>query len=101
MVDYDIVIGGSSPEKKIASLGGQGILRVSDLEDLRDSVRRVFELMSDGQWHRAKAIKIAAGGGTEQSEGLRRMRELRDNGLVVEKRHVKGTRAHEYKLTQA
>ena len=62
----------------IARLGGVGILTAHDLTDLSAGVVRVYNLMKDGRWHRAEEIRLAAGkGGEEASEGLRRLRELR------------------------
>ena len=60
-------------EKAIRALGGEGILTLSDLPALNTQRRRVWSLKSDGLWHPANEILAAAGG----SEGLRRMRELR------------------------
>jgi|TARA_Y100000034_G_scaffold101689_1_gene126140 hypothetical protein len=74
-----------------ARLGGVGILTDQDLADLKGGVRRVFDLMSDGEWYDRNAICLAAGtDGIPAYEGMRRMRELRDRGLEVEGRRLGG-----------
>jgi hypothetical protein len=53
-------------------------LSEDDLRALSAGCQLVFDLVRDGQWHEAKNIRLAAGGGDhEASEGLRRLRELR------------------------
>ena len=81
-------------DRKIESLGGEGILKPSDLPDLGEGCMRVLGLMNDGEWHDANAI-IAA---SKQREGLRRMREWRKY-FTIERRRLKGKRDFEYKLT--
>ena len=83
----------------IARLGGTGIITEADIADFSEAKRRIFLLMSDGQWHRAEAIKAVAGvEGMPAAEGLRRMRSLRDvRGLNIERRNVSG-RTWEYQL---
>lgn len=86
-----------STEHGIAKLGGAGILTASDLEDLGAGKRRVYELMKDGRYHRPDEIKLAAGkSGKPASEGLRRMRELRE-WYIVDRRAV-SDRLFEYRL---
>ena len=59
---------------RIKKLGGEGILTRTDITDLTGQRAKVLWLMLDGNWHQAEAIRLAAGG----SEGLRRLRELRE-----------------------
>ena len=60
--------------ERIKKLGGAGILTRADITDLTGQRAKVLWLMLDGKWHSADAIREAAGG----SEGLRRLRELRE-----------------------
>ena len=60
--------------ERIKRLGGAGILTRSDITDLTSQRAKVLWLMMDGFWHSADDIRDAAGG----SEGLRRLRELRE-----------------------
>ena len=70
-------------------------LTCQDMKDFNESQMRVFELMSDGNWHDAIAIRAAAQG----SEGLRRLRELRAKGYVIDKRKTAGGgRLLEYRM---
>ena len=61
---------------------------VDDVKRLTSAKERVQRLMSDGQWHTAVEIREVGG-----SEGLRRLREIRDDGknrgVVVEKRRIR------------
>lgn len=69
---------GMNFKNTIDGLGGFGILTDSDLVALGGGVRRVYELMRDGQWHTREQIELAAGtNGKPAAEGMRRMRELR------------------------
>lgn len=79
----------------IRKLGGEGILKRSDIQDLTSQRERVLWLMLDGLWHRASDIIRVAGG----SEGLRRLRELRDiDGAVIDRVRVHGSREFVYRL---
>ena len=73
-------------EKDLKRLGGVGILTDKDLAELSEGVRRVYALMSDMAWHSAEDIRLAAGNGRPASEGLRRLRELRERVNIVKKR---------------
>jgi hypothetical protein len=53
-------------------------LSVSDLIELENAVKRVFTLLSDGDWH-SRTELVAAGG----SEGTRRARELRPLFVLI------------------
>jgi hypothetical protein len=62
-----------------------------------DSARgRVLHLLLDRQWHPSHAITDPAVGG---SEGLRRLRELRSAGCVIDKRRASAG-VYEYRLAQ-
>lgn len=84
--------------KKAKELGGRGLLTEQDLRELADGVRRVYELMKDGEWYTPDAICMAAGqGGKRAGDGLRRMRQLREK-YQVEKRRLGGDRIWVYRL---
>jgi hypothetical protein len=72
-------------ERRIVRLGGESILRRSQAAQTTVGVLRVLDLMLDEQPHAAHEIRRAAGGEREASEGLRRMRELRSLGFMVER----------------
>ena len=65
---------------------------VEDVERLTSAKERVQRFMADGQWHTASEIREVGG-----SEGLRRLRELRQDGHVIDKRKVKGG-LYEYRV---
>jgi len=63
----------------LKSIGAEGILDESELVQLGKAERRVYELMKDMKWHDANEIRMAAGtGGKPASEGLRRLRALKE-----------------------
>lgn len=67
-----------------------------DATELKAGVREVLALMKDGQWHDAEKIIKVSG----VRDGLRRMRELRAKGYVVEKKRLdRETRNWHYRLT--
>jgi len=74
-------------QKSAKALGGAGILTQRDLVELSAGAKRVADMMGDGLWYEADEIRTAAGeNGRPASEGLRRLRELRDlPGIVVDK----------------
>lgn len=75
---------------ELRRLGGEGILNTTDLDDLKAGVRRVFDLMQDGDWYDRNAICLAAGtDGIPAYEGMRRMRELRE-WFTVERKRLDG-----------
>ena len=80
----------------IKRLGGEGILRRSDVADLKNQRDKVLYLMLDGNWHDAGQIIAASGG----REGLRRMRELREipNVVIERKPHPDFKRDFMYRL---
>ena len=79
--------------KRVAALGGAGVLTTDDVPDLDAGCIRVLAFMRDHEWHSAESIIAASG----QREGLRRMRELR-RLFAVERRRVGGKRDWEYRL---
>ncbi len=81
--------------QKLRALGATGILTADDIPHLTSQRRRVLDFMIDGEWHTGPAIVEVAGG----SEGLRRLRELREiTGVEIKRRRVEGTRTFEYQL---
>ena len=90
--------------KTIVSLGGRQTLTLGDVEDFSTGVAQVLALMADHAWHPADHIRKAAGVGKciEASEGLRRMRQLRDpehGGFTINGRKSKwNSRLWEYQL---
>jgi len=86
--------------RRLAMLGANdGPIFQDELEDLTAGCRRVYLLMKDGRWHSASAIRLAAGGGDQEaSEGLRRLREIRQIGCTFEKRRIEDSRLFEYRL---
>jgi hypothetical protein len=80
--------------RRIAALGGKGILREDDVADLDASVAKVFEFMRDGEWHTATEIIEAAG----CREGLRRMRDLRPTFTIDKRRSGISKREFEYRI---
>lgn len=80
------------------ALGGLGILTDKDLDELSAGTRRVYFLMSDKRWHYSGEIRKAAGkDGNPASEGLRRLRELRDHFSIEKERRGPG-RCWAYRL---
>lgn len=63
--------------------------RAANTAKLTDARLRVYHLMIDGRWHRPDEIRMAAGcNGIPATEGLRRMRELRASGFIIETRQI-------------
>ena len=74
----------------------------SELKSMKAGVRRVYNLMRGGSWHYAADIRLAAGSdGFPASEGLRRMRELRQFGIEIERERIEGTRHWRYRLVSS
>jgi len=90
----------AAPVKSLKSLGAVGVLRSSELPALSAGTRRVAELMRDSEWHSAETIKLAAGSdGLPASEGLRRLRELRDlPNVEIDRRRAVDGRLFEYRM---
>ncbi len=65
--------------RKAKKLGGFGWLTEADIKELGGGKLRVLLLMSDGRARNRREICLAAGtNGVPASEGLRRLRELRE-----------------------
>lgn len=85
----------------IKSIGGEKHLTHQDAIELSAGCRRVLELMKDGDWHDADEICLAAGkNGIPAREGLRRARQLRQLGYLLECEKGKG-RNFKYRLRAA
>lgn len=54
----------------------------------------VLIVLSDGLWHKTMSFLTPACG----SEGLKRLRELRQRGLPIEARRIEGSAQWEYRL---
>ena len=79
----------------IKKLGGTGILRRQDVQDLKNQRSRVLWLMLDGDWHSGQEIVRVAGG----TEGLRRLRELREiPNIAIERKRMNERREYLYRL---
>lgn len=87
-------------EEYIKSIGGEKHLDENDAVQLKAGTKRVLELMKDGQWHEADEICLAAGqNGIPAREGLRRARELRRLGYLLECSKGEG-RSFKYRLRE-
>ena len=91
----------------LKSIGAEGILDESELVQLGKAERRVYELMKDMKWHDANEIRMAAGtGGKPASEGLRRLRALKEplgeiRYYIERKRDPEGSRLFLYRVKHA
>ena len=82
-------------QRVIVALGGTGKLTESDVPELNAAALRILFLLSDGQWHTATKIIEAS----QQREGLRRLRQLRQAGYEINSRRMTGEgREWEYQL---
>ena len=77
----------------IASIGGDGIIQRKDIAHLKAGVKEVFKIMSDGRWYTIRELRKAI----DQEEAGRRMRELREAGINIEKRRSPFSRAWHYR----
>jgi hypothetical protein len=68
--------------REIKMLGGEGTLVEADLPSLGAAAERVLALLADHQWHSATEVIQAS----QQREGLRRLRQLRQAGHRIEAR---------------
>tara|TARA_R110000824_G_scaffold294669_3_gene483061 strand:- start:1544 stop:1972 length:429 start_codon:yes stop_codon:yes gene_type:complete len=80
--------------KYVASIGGEGIIRKQDIPILYKGVQQVFDIMKDGKWYTIPQLRERTG----QEGADRRMRELRQNGYIVDRRRVGDSRMWEYRL---
>jgi hypothetical protein len=62
-------------------IGGEGTLTEPDLRDFQAATHRVYEMLSDHAWHSASEVYDV----TKQRDGMRRLRELRQVGICVER----------------
>lgn len=81
--------------REIKRLGGEGILNDRDIRDFSKVQLALIEYMADGEWYAATTIIEWSG----QREGLRRLRDLRSRGFVVERKRDKTGREFYYRLT--
>jgi hypothetical protein len=78
----------------IKRLGGEGILSHDDIRQFTKVEKLLVERMKDGEWHSATSIIEWTG----QREGLRRLRDLRQKGYVVERMRNGDSRDFHYRL---
>lgn len=79
--------------KQLSLLGGHGILTLKDIEELTGAVKRVFDVLRDGQWHTVEELQAVGG-----REATRRARQLRQHGLNVEVKRFGESRDFRYRL---
>lgn len=71
----------------IMKLGGKGILTKEDIPELNAACERIRTAMWSGRWFTAEEIRMIAGkDGRSASEGLRRLRQLREYYNIKRKR---------------
>lgn len=81
--------------KQLSMLGANGILTLHDIPALNLGTRLAYEVLKDGAWHSAIEIREKVPG----TECLRRMRELRSAGFIIErKRSSLLKRVFEYRI---
>lgn len=80
--------------KYIQSIGGQGIVKQHDVKPLRDSVKQIYEIMKDGNWHSIPELRQA----TKKDSAGRRLRELREAGISIEKKRENNSRLWKYRI---
>jgi hypothetical protein len=81
-------------KKEIKMLGGEGILNENDLISFEKAEQRIIQDMDEGVWYDAEyIIKI-----TKQREGLRRLRNLRKKGYIVQKIRMPELRTFFYRI---
>jgi hypothetical protein len=78
----------------IKQLGGEGILNKDDLLDFSKAEQAILRWMQGGEWRSASSIIEQSG----QREGLRRLRNLRSKGLVIERKRVSKEREFYYRM---
>lgn len=83
-----------SDSRYIASIGGKGVVRQQDIPALKKGVQQIYDIMKSGKWYTIPMLRELI-----QQEGAdRRMRELRQAGIVVEKRRAGDSRLFEYRI---
>ena len=78
----------------IKRLGGEGILNSTDILQFTKVEKALIEYMADEEWYSATCIIEWSG----QREGLRRLRDLRQKGYLVERKRNAGSRDFFYRL---
>jgi hypothetical protein len=82
---------------EIKKIGGEKFLNEKDLEDFSKAEKKIYGLMCDHEWHSATEIINVSG----QREGLRRLRKLRENGLIIETKRESESRDFLYKMSSS
>jgi hypothetical protein len=68
---------------------GAGYVTSRDLKRLTGQIKRVHEVMSDGEWHTLNLIAFRAGApAASASAQLRHLRKPRFGGFVIEREYV-------------
>jgi hypothetical protein len=65
---------------------------------IKTRIGKVLNVLKDGLWHAGHELTGPAAGG---SEGLRRLRELKERGYRIEARRIAGRASWEYKWIEA
>jgi len=87
----------------LAAHQAEGILNCREVKDMKRASARIFNLLSNLEWHSAESIRTVAGkNGIPASEGLRRLRDLRKPlqqfGITIKKARFINSRNYFYKL---
>lgn len=89
MSKLDQLLDKATIARRIAMLGGEGVLSEEKAMETGIGVLRVLDLMMAGKWHSSDEIcRVASGGHGYATEGLRRMRELRRHGFTIDRKQV-------------
>lgn len=100
MSTLDQILDKATLARRISRLGGEGILSEDKAMETGIGVLRVLDLMSDWGWHSADEIcRAASGGEGYATEGLRRMRELRNHDFSIERKQ-RGPGTWYYKISR-
>lgn len=76
----------------------RSVLSTPSYVHLGDRQLAVYNILKDGEWHDGPELTHPAVGG---SEGLRRLRELREKGYRIEmRRKAKGRTTRQYRLVR-
>lgn len=62
---------------------------------MKSRKQMVYDALKSRKWTAGYALTAPSVGG---SEGLRRLRELREDGYEIKSRRIDGSQAHEYRL---
>jgi hypothetical protein len=80
--------------KEIKRLGGVGILNEDDIKDFSKAEKLLIENLEEGVWYPVAHIVQVLG----QREALRRLRDLRKKGYVVDKQRISIFREFYYRI---